>query len=154
MKCCTSLALPMFRTVLTAATTLVSILKVLIKKCAKILCHFQRYASLCYSPQLSWELLAALQRKSHFCIPFLGIARPQSQFPHLCVCDRFIYSRDRSTYFLQQNIGRSILGIYCINRSQTHECGNWDCAIPFLGIFVSNFRYWFFAVCGEKEKYS
>ncbi len=35
-----------------------------------------------------------------------------------------------------------------INRSQTHECGNWDCgrAIPFLGIFVSNFRYWFFAV--------
>ncbi len=35
-----------------------------------------------------------------------------------------------------------------INCSQTHECGNWDCgrAIPFLGIFVSNFRYWFFAV--------
>ncbi len=35
-----------------------------------------------------------------------------------------------------------------INRSQTHECGNWDCgrAIPFLGIFVSNFRYWFFVV--------
>ncbi len=35
-----------------------------------------------------------------------------------------------------------------INRSQTHECGNWDCcrAIPFLRIFVSNFRYWFFAV--------
>ncbi len=35
-----------------------------------------------------------------------------------------------------------------INGSQTHECGNWDCgrAIPFLGIFVSNFRYWFFAV--------
>jgi len=29
-----------------------------------------------------------------------------------------------------------------------HECKNWDCgsAIPFLGIFVSNFRYWFFAV--------
>ncbi len=27
-------------------------------------------------------------------------------------------------------------------------CGNWDCgrAVPFLGIFVSNFRYWFFAV--------
>ncbi len=29
-----------------------------------------------------------------------------------------------------------------INRSQTHECGNWDCgrAIPYLGIFVLNFR--------------
>ncbi len=31
---------------------------------------------------------AALQRKSHLCIPFLGIARPQSQFTHSCVCER------------------------------------------------------------------
>ncbi len=47
--------------------------------------------------------------------------------------------------FLQQNrqIDRGI------NRSQTHECGNWDCgrAIPVLGIFASNFQYWFFEVC-------
>jgi hypothetical protein len=27
-----------------------------------------------------------------------GIARPQSQFPHSCVCDRFIHSHDRSAY--------------------------------------------------------
>jgi hypothetical protein len=40
-----------------------------------------------------------LQGKSHLCIPFLGIVRPQSQFPHWCVCERFIYSQDRSTYF-------------------------------------------------------
>ncbi len=35
-----------------------------------------------------------------------------------------------------------------INRSQTHECGNWDWGpdIPFLGIFVSNFRHFAFAV--------
>ncbi len=39
------------------------------------------------------------KKKSHLCIPFLGIARPQSQFPHSCVCERFIYSQDRSTYF-------------------------------------------------------
>jgi hypothetical protein len=45
----------------------------------------------------------ALQRKSHLCIPVLGIARPQPQFPHSCVCERFIQSQDRSTYFLQQN---------------------------------------------------
>ncbi len=45
----------------------------------------------------------ALQRKSHLCIPFLGIARPQSQFPHSCVCERFIYSQGWSTSFLQQN---------------------------------------------------
>ena len=44
-----------------------------------------------------------LQRKSHLCISFLGIARPQSQFPHSCVYERFIYSQDRSTYFLEQN---------------------------------------------------
>jgi hypothetical protein len=31
----------------------------------------------------------ALQQKSHYfflCIPFLGIARPHSQFPHACFC--------------------------------------------------------------------
>ncbi len=44
-----------------------------------------------------------LQRKSHFYIPFLGIVRPQSKFPHSWVCERFIYAQDRSTYFPQQN---------------------------------------------------
>ncbi len=34
-----------------------------------------------------------IAKKSH-CIPLLGIARPQSQFPHSCVCERFIYSQD------------------------------------------------------------
>jgi hypothetical protein len=40
-----------------------------------------------------------------------------------------------------------------ISRSQTHECGNWDFgqAIPFLEIFVSNFRYWFFAMWNLKK---
>ncbi len=35
-----------------------------------------------------------------------------------------------------------------IIRSLTHECGNWDRGpdIPFLGIFVSNFRHFVFAV--------
>jgi hypothetical protein len=35
-----------------------------------------------------------------------------------------------------------------IIRSQTHECGNWDwdTDIPFLGVFVSNFRQFVFAV--------
>jgi hypothetical protein len=42
----------------------------------------------------------ALQRKSHLCIPILGIARPQSQFLHSCVSEhRAMYSQDRSTYF-------------------------------------------------------
>ncbi len=74
-------------------------------------------------------------------IPFRGIARPQSQFPHSCFCEWFIYSQDGSNIFCSR-IGRSMWEY--LNRSQTHECGNWDCgrAIPFLGIFVSNFWYW------------
>ncbi len=44
-----------------------------------------------------------LQRQFRLYIPFLGIARPQPQFPHSCVFGRFIYSQDQSTYFLQQN---------------------------------------------------
>ncbi len=43
-----------------------------------------------------------LQRQFRLYIPFLGIARPQTQFPHSCVCERCIYSQDMSTYFLQQ----------------------------------------------------
>jgi hypothetical protein len=35
-------------------------------------------------------------RKFETNIPRNEIARPQSQFPHSCVCDRFIYSQDRS----------------------------------------------------------
>jgi hypothetical protein len=33
----------------------------------------------------------AVKRKSHLCIPFLGIERLQSQFPHSCVGERYIY---------------------------------------------------------------
>jgi hypothetical protein len=50
----------------------------------------------------------ALLRKSYLWkfetnIPRKGIARAQSQFPQSCVCERFLYSQDWSTYFLQQN---------------------------------------------------
>jgi hypothetical protein len=31
-------------------------------------------------------------------VPRKGIAQPQSQFPHSCVCERFIYYQDRSAY--------------------------------------------------------
>jgi hypothetical protein len=54
--------------------------------------------------------------------------------------------------FLQQNRQINCAKNENINGSQTHEYGNWDSsrAIPFLEIFVSNFRFWFFAVleCG------
>jgi hypothetical protein len=72
-----------------------------------------------------------LQRQFRLYIHFLGIARPQPQLPHSCVCERFIYSQDQSTYFLQQK-RQTHRGNICIIRSQTHECGNrdWDPAPP------------------------
>jgi hypothetical protein len=71
--------------------------------------HFLTYASFPTS-LVSHFLLplniigcTALQRQFRLYIPFLGIARPQPQFPHSSVLERFIYSQDQSTYFLQQN---------------------------------------------------
>ncbi len=37
-------------------------------------------------------------RKLETNIPWQGIVRPQSHFPHSCVSGRFIYSHDRSAY--------------------------------------------------------
>ncbi len=70
-------------------------------------------------------------------IPRKGIAWPQSQFPHSCVCERFIYSHNWSAYAnAEKYVDRSW---EYINRSQTHECGNWDWgrAIPRKGMGFS-----------------
>jgi hypothetical protein len=65
-----------------------------------------------------------LQGKSQLCIPFLGIARPQSQLPHSCVYERFIYSQDRSTHFpAAEQADRSWK---YINLSQIYVCRNWE----------------------------
>jgi hypothetical protein len=63
---------------------------------------------------------AALQGKSHLVIPFMGIVRPQSQFPHPGVCERFMYSQDRSTYFPAAESWKYI------NLSEIYECRNWE----------------------------
>jgi hypothetical protein len=70
--------------------------------------------------------------------------------PHLCVCERFIYSQDRSTYFPAAEQADRSWEYKC---PQTHECGNWDWgrAVPFLGIFVSYFQYCVFAVWSRKR---
>ncbi len=59
---------------------------------------------------------------------------------HVSVSDLYtVYSYVRSTYF--PAVEWADRSRESINRSQKHECGNWNCgrAIPFLGIFVSNF---------------
>ncbi len=88
----------------------------------------QSFCGFMVSAGLSIWLLTICSAKTHYQKnkknPRKGIARPQSQFPHSCVCERFMYSHDRSAY--------STTGKYVdrsweyINRSQTHECGNWD----------------------------
>ncbi len=37
-------------------------------------------------------------------IPRKGFGWPQSQFPHICVCERFIYSHHRSAYSAAGNM--------------------------------------------------
>ncbi len=43
-------------------------------------------------------------RKLETNIPRKGTARPQSQFPHSCVCEQFIYSHDRFAYSAAGNM--------------------------------------------------
>ncbi len=84
-------------------------------------------------------------------IPRKGIARPQSKFPHSCVCERSIdYPSFGPLIFHQQNRQTDQRKHIHVNHSQKHECRNWDWsrAVPFPGIFVSNFRYCVFAVWG------
>ncbi len=61
----------------------------------------------------------------------------------------YIYSHNRfgPPIFLQQKRQTDRRNI-CINRSQKHDCKNWERgrAVSFLGIFVSNFRYCVLAV--------
>ncbi len=52
-----------------------------------------------------------LQRQFRLYFPFLGIARPQPQFPRSCVFERFIYSRI-SPHISSSRTGRPIVGIY------------------------------------------
>ncbi len=68
---------------------------------------------------------------------------------HIHVSVSYLYIAKMYPHISCSRIGRPILGIYkFIGHSQTHEYGNldWDRAIPFLRIFVSNIRYCVFAV--------
>jgi hypothetical protein len=91
----------------------------------------------------------ALQRQFRFYIPFLGIARPQPQCAiSTFMCAWAIYISPGSVHIFPPAEKADPSWKYII-RSQSHESGNWDWGpdIPFLGIFVSNFRHFVFAVC-------
>ncbi len=46
----------------------------------------------------SWNRLIRTVTKSDSCIPRNETARPRSHIIHSCICERFIYSQDRSAY--------------------------------------------------------
>ncbi len=66
-------------------------------------------------------------RKFETNVPRKGIARPRSQFPHSCVCERFIYS-----HYQNMQLNRPI-------QTQSGN-GDWGCAIPKKGIHKWDFR--------------
>jgi hypothetical protein len=73
-----------------------------------------------------------------FMYSFLRIAWPQSQFLHSCVCERFISSQDRSTYFLQQNRQTDLGNVKIAHKHMNVVIGTvGGRAIPFLGIYGS-----------------
>ncbi len=78
-----------------------------------------------------------LRRKYRLCIPFLGIARPLSQFPQTSVCERFIYIPRIGPHISCSRIGRSIVGIY---KSLT-DTWMWK-----LGLRQRNSFFWEFLV--------
>ncbi len=69
--------------------------------------------------------------------------RPRSQVLLSCICERFINSYDRSTYFAAANMKVDRSWEY-INCSQIYECGNWERgrAVSFLEI-----HKYVFSVC-------
>jgi hypothetical protein len=60
---------------------------------------------------LDLEPAPTLQRQFRLYIPFLGIARPQPQFPHSCVLSD-LYIPRISLHISSSRTGRPILGIY------------------------------------------
>ncbi len=68
---------------------------------------------ICPNPAAYRLCFITLQRQFRLSIPFLGIARPQPQFPHSCVYERFIYYIYYIYYILYiYKKGRPIVGIY------------------------------------------
>jgi hypothetical protein len=108
------------------------------------LCEIRTFSSISRFEHESQKKIASLPRpRPRFRPRFSDLSFHSQPCIHVTVSDLYIPRIGPPP--LQQN--RQIDG-WNINRSKTHECGNWGCGHAFvvLGTFVLNFRYWFFAV--------
>ncbi len=78
--------------------------------------------------------------KSNLCVPRNETARPRFPIPtFMYICERFIYSIPKSVcLFGCSNIGRPILGIYCINCSQIRAHYNF---VSFFGFMCFYYKF-------------
>ncbi len=76
-------------------------------------------------------------RKFEPIIPRKGIEWHQSQFPHSCVCERFIYSHNWPAFSTARKYVDQSWEF--INLSHTHECGNWCSDFQCLTIKILDF---------------
>jgi hypothetical protein len=74
-------------------------------------------------------------KEDNLCIPRNQTARPCSHFPYSDICERFINSQDRYTYFAAAKLADRLWEY--INRSQMYdECSrNWDRSFLSVNIF-------------------
>ncbi len=120
-----------------------------------------RFAALLREDIFSFHWNVLISWQAEVCWPFLHCTENSKQIfseMNLCglvpnfyihVCERFIYSHDRSPISCIAFVDRSC---EYINRSQIHDCRNWNRgrAVSFLWIIVSNFRY---SVCIHNFSY-
>ncbi len=95
-----------------------------------------------YKEHMREQFQSALQGESHLCIPFLGIARLQSQFPHSCDCDLYI-PRIGKHISLQQNRQTDPGNIWMSHRYMSVGTGRQNIKVSFLEYINGNQTlYW------------